>query len=182
MVEDSVREHPGPVVREVMADLGLLEEQEDSAAKSKGAAAKGKESAAKAKEGAGGAGLADNAAGPAGKTEVSPDEKRESPPAEPADPLQAMEEITSEHRRLWGLISRKLELGLRKRDPKKGLEHLKAIKLAGDILSVVVRGQRQAWGLEALEGSLAPDDTEEIIEEMASLTATSGADKALDRG
>jgi len=111
-----------------------------------------------------------------------PGAKAEESAEPPADPLQAMETITAEHRRLWGLISRKLELGLRKRDPKKGLEHLKAIKLAGDILSVVVRGQRQAWGLEALEGSLAPDDTEEIIEEMASLTATSGADKALDRG
>jgi len=91
-------------------------------------------------------------------------------------------EITSEHRRLWALVSRKMELGLRKRDPKNCLEHLKAVKLAGDILSVVVRGQRQAWGLDVLEGSLTPDDTEEIIEEMESLTSSRGADEALERG
>ena len=115
------------------------------------------------------------------ENESAPVEKKAEPGAA-MDPLQAMEAITTEHRRLWALISRKLELGLRKRDPKKGLEHLKAVKLAGDILSVVVRGQRQAWGLDVLEGSLSPDDTEEIVEEMASLTAPSGADKALERG
>ncbi|MFQ5428522.1 MAG: hypothetical protein ACE5EZ_06025, partial [Thermodesulfobacteriota bacterium] len=70
--------------------------------------------------------------------------------------------------------------GLCKRDLNKGLEQLKVAKLAGDILSVVVRGQRQAWGLDALEGELRCDDTEEFIEEMASLTVPSRADKAMD--
>ncbi len=117
-----------------------------------------------------------------GSTETAREEKREEYPPGLSDPLRTMETITSEHRRLWALISRKLELGLRKRDPKKGLEHLKAVKLAGDILSVVVRGQRQAWGLEAIEAELAPNDTEEIIEEMACLTAPLRADAALERG
>jgi len=108
--------------------------------------------------------------------------KKEEEPLSLNNPILVIEEITGEHRRLWRLISRKLELGLRKRDPKKSIEHLKAVKLAGDILSVVVRGQRQAWGLEAIEGGLPPDDTEEIIEEMACLTAPSRTGKALDRG
>ncbi|MFQ5479772.1 MAG: hypothetical protein ACE5DW_00655 [Thermodesulfobacteriota bacterium] len=94
--------------------------------------------------------------------------------------LEAMEGITAEHRRLWDKVRKKLVAGLCKRDLNKGLEQLKVAKLAGDILSVVVKGQRQAWGLDVLEGELRCDDTEEFIEEMASLTVPSRADKALD--
>lgn len=67
-------------------------------------------------------------------------------------PAEAAVVITERHRALWDKVSRKLDVGLKKTDPKEGLERLKVVKLAGDILSVVVRGQRQAWGLEALEG------------------------------
>ncbi len=88
--------------------------------------------------------------------------------------------IIEHHRMLWDKVSKKLVIGLRKTDPKEGLERLKVVKLAGDILSVVVRGQRQAWGLEALESEGAPGDTEEIIAEMASLTAPSRADASLE--
>ncbi len=95
-------------------------------------------------------------------------------------PLEALEGITAEHRRLWDKVKKKLVAGLCKRDLNKGLEQLKVAKLAGDILSVVVRGQRQAWGLDALEGELRADDTEEFIQEMASLTVPSRADKAVE--
>ncbi len=94
--------------------------------------------------------------------------------------LEAMEGIKAEHRRLWEKVKKKLVAGICKRDLKKGLEQLKVAKLAGDILSLVVRGQRQAWGLDALEGELSADDREEIIEEMASLTVPSRADKTLE--
>jgi hypothetical protein len=174
MIEESVHGCHGTGGHEVTADMKRPPKYEDGPHESAWQRVLGLGPEKPVSEG----GLGKSAPAP----EQGPEEKAEETAESPADPLQAMEAITAEHRRLWGLISRKLELGLRKRDPKKGLEHLKAIKLAGDILSVVVRGQRQAWGLEALEGSLAPDDTEEIIEEMASLTATSGADKALDRG
>jgi len=103
--------------------------------------------------------------------------------ARPDEPtlLEATAEITARHRMLWDKVSKKLVVGLRKTDPKEGLERLKVVKLAGDILSVIVKGQRQAWGIEAIEGEIAPGDTQEIIAEMASLTAPQGADASLER-
>jgi len=95
-------------------------------------------------------------------------------------PLECAAKITERHRMLWDKVSRKLVIGLRKTDPKEGLERLKVVKLAGDILSVVVKGQRQAWGLEALESEIDSNDTEEFIKEMASLTAPSRADTSVE--
>ncbi|MFQ5427755.1 MAG: hypothetical protein ACE5EZ_02125, partial [Thermodesulfobacteriota bacterium] len=40
-------------------------------------------------------------------------------------PLEAMEAITAEHRRLWEKVKKKLVAGLCKRDLNKGLEQLK---------------------------------------------------------
>jgi len=94
--------------------------------------------------------------------------------------VESAAEIIAEHRRLWAKVNKKLVAGLCKRNLDKGLEQLKVAKLAGDILSVIVKGQRQAWGIEAIEKEFHSDDTQEIIEEMASLTAPSRADTALD--
>jgi len=94
--------------------------------------------------------------------------------------LEVMEGIKAEHRRLWEKIKKKLVAGICKRDLNKGLEQLKVAKLAGDVLSLVVKGQRQAWGLDVFEGELSADDREEIIEEMVSLTVPSRADKVMD--
>jgi len=106
--------------------------------------------------------------------------KAETRPEEPTL-LETTAEITARHRILWDKVSKKLVTGLRKTDPKEGLERLKVVKLAGDILSVIVKGQRQAWGIEAIEGEFPPGDTQEIIAEMASLTAPSRADASLER-
>jgi len=121
------------------------------------------------------------------ENKVKVKEKKRSQGAEVAadtkepTPLEAAAEITARHRVLWDKVSKKLVTGLRKKDPKEGLERLKVVKLAGDILSVIVKGQRQAWGLEAIESEFSPGDTQEIIAEMASLTAPQGADTSLER-
>jgi len=109
----------------------------------------------------------------------SPDFKGDTIKKE-ATPQEIAARIVEHHRMLWDKVSRKLVIGLRKTDAKEGLERLKVVKLAGDILSVVVRGQREAWGLEALESENAPGDTQEIIAEMASLTAPSRADASVE--
>lgn len=92
----------------------------------------------------------------------------------------ALEEITGEHRRLWRDVKKKFKNGLRTRDLKEGLEKLKAAKTAGEVLTIVVKGERQAWGLDEYGSGKLPDDTEEIVEAMASLTVPSGADKVMD--
>ncbi len=105
---------------------------------------------------------------------------KEAPGPKDSKPLEDAEEIAGQHRRLWALVSKRLECGLKKQKPEEGLARLKVVKLAGDILSVVVKGQRQAWGLDAIEGGFNTGDTQEIIEEMASLTAPSRTDTAME--
>jgi len=92
----------------------------------------------------------------------------------------AAERITEKHRELWAKVKKKLISGLRKKDPKEGIEELKAAKTAADVLTSIVRGERQAWGIDATGDERLPDDTEEIVKAMASLTVPSGTDTALD--
>ncbi|MBI5492015.1 MAG: hypothetical protein HY893_03685 [Deltaproteobacteria bacterium] len=84
-------------------------------------------------------------------------------------------EVLDDHRSLWRGVKKRLVKGLRSDDAKLGLEELKVAKIAGEVLSSVIKGERQAWGLEA-----GTDDPEEIAKEMARATVPEGADEADD--
>lgn len=88
------------------------------------------------------------------------------------------EDMLDEHRILWRGVKRRLVKGLKTTDAKIGLEELKVAKIAGEVLSNVIKGERQAWGLEdSCEGQ---DDREEIAGEMVCLTVPSGTEEAVD--
>lgn len=85
-------------------------------------------------------------------------------------------EILVDHRDLWKGVKKRLVRGLSNNDAKLGLEELKVAKIAGEVLSSVIRGERMAWGLE--EGPEATDDATETAAEMARLTVQQGAGEA----
>ncbi len=74
---------------------------------------------------------------------------------------------------LWKGVRKRLVSGLHNNDAKLGLEELKVAKMAGEVLSSVIKGERLALGLDS-EG----DDQEEIAREMARFTLPHGADAA----
>lgn len=89
------------------------------------------------------------------------------------------EQMADAHRRLWKGVKKRLVKGLRANDLKLGLEELKLAKMAGEALTSVIKGEREAWGFE--EGSDgAPEGAGEIAAEMASLTVPSRAGEAVD--
>jgi len=89
------------------------------------------------------------------------------------------EDIAVDHRDLWKGVRKRLVKGLKSNDLKQGMEELKVAKVAGEVLTNVIKGERQAWGLKD-EGEEIPDDTQEITREMASFTVPQRASKAVD--
>jgi len=85
-------------------------------------------------------------------------------------------ELLVDHRDLWKGVKKRLVRGLSNNDAKLGLEELKVAKIAGEVLSSVIRGERMAWGLE--EGPEATDDATETAAEMARVTVQQGAGEA----
>lgn len=88
------------------------------------------------------------------------------------------EDVIGDHRSLWTGVKKRLVRGLHNSDVKQGLEELKVAKMAGEVLSNVIKGERLAWGLED-KGEIL-NDTEEIAGEMAQATVSSGAEEAVD--
>ncbi|MBI2412459.1 MAG: hypothetical protein HYV24_04540 [Deltaproteobacteria bacterium] len=86
------------------------------------------------------------------------------------------DEILVDHRDLWKGVKKRLVRGLSNNDAKVGLEELKVAKIAGEVLSSVIRGERMAWGLE--EGPGTTDDAKDIAAEMARVTVQQGAGEA----
>lgn len=76
---------------------------------------------------------------------------------------------------LWQGVRRRLVKGLHNNDAKLGLEELKVAKLAGEVLSSVIKGERMALGAADDE-----DGTDDIATEMARLTLPQGAGEADD--
>lgn len=87
-------------------------------------------------------------------------------------------DVLDEHRSLWMGVKKRLVRGLKSRDSKLGLEELKVAKIAGEVLTSVIKGERQAWGLEC--GAEA-DSADEIARKMAEATVPSGADETVER-
>lgn len=101
-------------------------------------------------------------------------ERAQDPKGQDGEPEH--DEILVDHRDLWKGVKKRLVKGLSNNDAKIGLEELKVAKIAGEVLSSVIRGERMAWGLE--EGPGATDDAKEIAAEMARVTVQQGAGEA----
>lgn len=89
------------------------------------------------------------------------------------------EDVLDDHRSLWKDVKTRLVKGLKSSDVKAGLEELKVAKMAGEVLSNVIKGERLAWGLQGNETENT-DDPDAIAREMERATVPSGTDKALD--
>lgn len=88
--------------------------------------------------------------------------------------------LPERHKSFWRGVERRLARGLKIKDVKQGLEELKVAKMAGEVISSMIRGKRLELGLE--DGSMenGADDREATAAEMARVTAPSGAEEALD--
>jgi hypothetical protein len=108
----------------------------------------------------------------------------ESPPHGADLPADKPEDVLGEHRVLWNSVKKRLVMGLMSSDLKPSLEELKVAKVAAEVLTRVIEGERQAWGLGEDGSKKAPyeelKDTEELTRAMASLTVPSGTDETLD--
>lgn len=108
----------------------------------------------------------------------------ESPSHGAGPPADKPEDVLGEHRVLWNSVKKRLIMGLKSSDLKPSLEELKVAKVAAEVLTSVIKGERQAWGLEEDGSQKVPDeepkDTEELTRAMASLTVPSGTDETLD--
>lgn len=101
-----------------------------------------------------------------------------APRSEEEDALTKPEDVLDEHRVLWRGVKRRLVKGLKTTDAKVGLEELKVAKIAGEVLTNVIKGERQAWGLE--ENCEGRDDREDIAGEMVCLTLPPGTEETVD--
>jgi len=76
--------------------------------------------------------------------------------------------ITGEHRLLWSIVKSKLRAGL------------EIVKLAGDGILNLQKGETQAWGLTEDDVKTDQQEVIGITQEMAELTVSPGAEEALD--
>ena len=84
------------------------------------------------------------------------------------------------HRSFWRGVEKRLVSGLKTKDLKKGLEELKVAKMAGEVISGMIRSKRLELGFEEAGAQKEADEPEEIAGEMARVTASSGAEEAVD--
>lgn len=108
----------------------------------------------------------------------------ESPSHGAGPPADKPQDVLGEHRVLWNSVKKRLIMGLKSSDLKPSLEELKVAKVAAEVLTSVIKGERQAWGLEEDGLQKVPDEepkyTEELTRAMASLTVPSGTDETMD--
>lgn len=90
------------------------------------------------------------------------------------------ERLPERHSDFWKGVERRLSRGLNTKDVKQGLEELKVAKMAGEVISSMIRGKRLELGLEEAAAEKGDDEGDLVAAEMARVTATSGADEALD--
>jgi hypothetical protein len=90
---------------------------------------------------------------------------------------KAGQDQMEDNRSLWEGVKKRLVKGLESSDVKAGLEELKVAKMAGEVLTNVIKGERLALGLE----DMAEDEADGVTAEMAEATAPSGTDEAVER-
>jgi hypothetical protein len=90
------------------------------------------------------------------------------------------ERLPERHSDFWKGVEKRLARGLKTRDVKQGLEELKVAKMAGEVISSMIRGKRLELGLEEAAAEKGDDEGDLVAAEMARVTAASGAEEALD--
>ena len=95
-------------------------------------------------------------------------------------PERRLDILPERHRSFWKGVERRLARGLKTKDVKQGLEELKVAKMAGEVISSMIRSKRLELGLEEAAAEKVVDDTDLIVTEMARVTAPAGADEALE--
>ncbi|MBI5885377.1 MAG: hypothetical protein HZB85_02200 [Deltaproteobacteria bacterium] len=98
---------------------------------------------------------------------------------EPAAHIDAPHSGLDDHRSLWRGVKKRLVAGLETKDVKAGIEELKVAKLAGEVLTSVIKGERLALGLAEDEDDGAREDGG-LTGQMDGATAPRGADAAVD--
>lgn len=88
--------------------------------------------------------------------------------------------LPDKHRGYWRGVEKRLAKGLKTKDVKQGLEELKVAKMAGEVISSMIRSKRLELGLEDATLEKGADDTEGIAAEMAQATVPCGAGETLD--
>ena len=88
--------------------------------------------------------------------------------------------LPESHRSFWRGVEKKLASGLKTKDLKKGLDELKVAKMAGEVISGMIRSKRLELGFEEAGVEKDADEADEIAGEMARVTAASGAEEAVD--
>ena len=109
-------------------------------------------------------------AGPASPAGQGPSLQASS--ATPADKGLDRHEVLDDGS-LWKGVRKRLVSGLHNNDAKLGLEELRVAKLAGEVLSSVIKGERMAFGDTDDE-----DDAQGFVSKMAQLTLPPGAGEA----
>jgi hypothetical protein len=95
-------------------------------------------------------------------------------------PEKRMDILPERHRNFWKGVERRLARGLKTKDVKLGLEELKVAKMAGEVISSMIRSKRLELGLEEAAAEKGDDEADLIAAAMAQATAPSGADEAVD--
>ena len=95
-------------------------------------------------------------------------------------PERRLDILPERHRNFWKGVERRLARGLKTKDVKQGLEELKVAKMAGEVISSMIRSKRLELGLEEAAAEKGENEADLIAAEMARVTAPSGADEALD--
>ena len=106
--------------------------------------------------------------------------KRKSGEKRKIIPEKRMDLLPDRHRSYWKGVERRLARGLKTKDIKQGLEELKVAKMAGEVISSMIRSKRLELGLEEAAAEKGEDEADLIAAEMGRVTAPSGADGALD--
>jgi hypothetical protein len=88
--------------------------------------------------------------------------------------------LPERHRIFWKGVERRLARGLKTKDVKLGLEELKVAKMAGEVISSMIRSKRLELGLVEDAAEKGEDEAGLITAEMARVTAPSGTDEAVD--
>lgn len=88
--------------------------------------------------------------------------------------------LPERHRSFWKGVEKRLARGLKTKDVKQGLEELKVAKMAGEVISSMIRSKRLELGLEEAAAEKGEYETDLVAAEMAQATAPSGAAPAVD--
>lgn len=85
-----------------------------------------------------------------------------------------------DHVALWLEVRKRLSKALEHDDAGRCLEELKAAKLAGEVLSNVVKGRKEARELTECDVSDIYEEAQEIVREMETATIPPGPGPALE--